>query len=370
MKRAVWLTVMLGTQVASAKPLPPDWKVTVAKGRLMATHAGTSVRIDSSSAKIEKLLGVELSADGTAIEARVQQCGSAKDPSDEPWIERQPLAAIEAAIENKLGMALHLKKKYAEAIPHFALAAQKAPSTWLYATNLLSAQAMGGKLDDADKTIATYGMKAGRPWFLWRLAVDPELKALRDRPGAKLAAAKPGTAKGDLHDKIAYSPLGFAATERYGMAFDGMPDGSTDSELVIVDLASGGLAFTTPTETLCVSDIEAETIDKACQKKFAKKNAANRKVADATLAQLGFDIVPNGAGLVPDGDFTAPDGRKLVGGTKIVSGKTTKDIDVAKLWFVGFVPKFAVLGSMDRQADPCGEGMAGTQLELTVVPTP
>jgi len=370
MKRSVGVVVLVVSAQALAKPLPADWKVTLVKGHVMATHAGASVRIDGGSARVDKLVSAQLSDDGSAIEATVQKCGMEKDPSDEPWVESAKLATLEATIENQLGMALHTKKKYADAIPHFALAAQKAPTTWVYATNLLSAQAMGGKLEDADRTIATYGLKAGRPWFAWRIAVDPELKALRDRPSAKLAAPKPGTAKGDLHEKIAYSPLGYAATERYGMAYDGMPDGSSDSELVIIDLASGSQALALPTEYLCATDIEATKIDQACQKKFAKKNAANRKVANATLAQLGFDILPKAAGIVPDGSFTAPDGRKLVDGTKIVAGKVLKEIEASKLWFVGFVPKYAVIGSMEKEADDCGDGMAGSQLQLTVVPTP
>lgn len=368
MMRAMCVAVMLLATTASAKPLPPGWKVKLVKSSLVASRDGVTATMPTGSTSIEKLVSAELSADGTAIEAKVEKCGSPTDGMDEAWVVSAKLAPLEATIENKLGMALHTKKKYADAIAKFTLAVQKDPTTYLYATNLLSAQAMSGKLDDADKTIATYGTKGGRMWFAWRLAVDPELKVLRDRPSAKLSAAKPGTAKGSLQGKIAYSPLGYAATESAGMGFDGSGGGPTDYHLAIIDLASGKEVHTVPTVTECGMDMETGKDDKACLKAAKKGNAAGRKAADALLAQFGFDLVPTGAGDPSAGDVTAADGRKIVDG-KLVIGKVTKDIDVNRLVFAGFVPKAVVIGSMERESGAC-DGMAGSEMELSVIATP
>ena len=371
MTRALCVVVVLSmTATASAKPLPPGWKVAVAKGSLVISRDGVSTT--AGSGQINKLLKVGVSDDGTTIEATVEKCGTAKDMMDEPWTESVKIAPIEAKIENKLGMALHTKKKYAEAIAKFMLAAQKDPTTYLYATNLLSVQAMSGKLDDADKTIATYGTKGGRFWFAWRLAVDPELKALKERPSARLGAAKPGTAKGDLADKIAYSPLGYAATETTGTVYDGDSDPGSDSSLTIIDLATGHEVHSVPTVHNCAVSMETQKPDKACERKSAKANATARKAADAFLAQFGFEVLPNASTAQVGEALVATDGRKFVPGSpdKIVAGKVTKEIDVSKLWFVGFVPKAVVIGSMERDSGECGDGMGGSQVAFTVIATP
>jgi hypothetical protein len=66
---------------------------------------------------------------------------------------------VEARFENVVGMKLLTKKQYANAIVHFALAAQKDPESPVFATNLLSAQSLAGKLDDGDRTITR--------WIYW-----------------------------------------------------------------------------------------------------------------------------------------------------------------------------------------------------------
>jgi len=362
------LVICLWWSAATAKPLPAGYKVSLVKKQVMITHDGVSVLLINGV--FGKLAGAELSDDGKTIVVKAQ----CTDEQPEP--EEVELAEVDAQIENMIGMSFHTKKKYDDAIKHFTLAAQKAPGTPLYATNLLSAQSMGGKLDDADKTIATYGKK-NVAWFAWRLAVDPDLKALKGRPGAKLDAPKRGTATSKLDGKIAYSPLGLVASEVSINMWDGIPDGSGESELEIVDIATGKELLHLPTAKTCGYD--PETImsdrpmyaDKACPSKEAAKAAANRKIADSILAQLGFDVVPNAYFEARGKDaVAAPDGRKVsVTDDKLIVGKTTKDLTVGEIWAVGFVPKGVAIVSRTKHVGRC-EADGPRSFYLTAVATP
>src|SRR5215467_3840459 len=164
--RGMQLLVVALCGVASAKPLPPGLKVTLTKKAVVVSRDGVSVPL--MPGEFGKLVSAELSADGKSIVVKAK-CADEDDPPDEI-----ALATVEAQLDNMVGMSFHNKKSYDEAIKRFTIAAQKDPATAMYATNLLSAQSMSGKLDDADKTIATLG-KRNPAWFAWRLAVDPEL---------------------------------------------------------------------------------------------------------------------------------------------------------------------------------------------------
>jgi hypothetical protein len=343
------IALLCVSTVASAKPLPDGMKVTLVKKRLMVSKDGLSVPLEDSKLPNDKLISAELSADGKTIVVKRARCDGMFDSSEDG--DTFPLAAAEARLENTAGMKLHTKKKYAEAAKHFAIAAQKDPATPLYATNLLSAQAMGKMFDDADKTIATYG-KSQIPWFAWRLAVDPELKALKGRPAAKLGPAARGKAKGSLRDKLAYSPLGLVATEVLVGLYDGDGDpGPLPSDLVIAAIGS-----------------DAELL------RLSTSGKAGRKAADALLAELGFDLVPGGLTNVLGGDtVTAADGRKLVEGSKVVmpKGATIDLSDKIDMRVVdaAFVPKAVVLVQSDKQLEEC-DGMGSYRFWLTAVATP
>ena len=345
------LLVVVVPAVVAAKPLPAGFKIDVIAHRLTASAGGESVELtDHDAGKLGK---VELDDDGKTLEIAVSLCEGMFGDEGEPIPFDLP--AIQAKLENLAGMRAQLKKKYADAIPHFTAAAKLDPETALYATNLLSAQAMAGKLDDADRTLATYASK-NVAWFAWRLQVDSDLRALRGRPSTKsLAAAKRGTAKTkQLGDSIAYSPLGLAAMELSYDMWDGIPDGSGSYQLVIVDLKTGKEALTLPTERTCAVDMEKAMrdnatnpppADKKCPAKEAAAAAPKLKVTDELLASLGFEIAPKAfEDAIKDGEMkkqiVARDGRKLdTDKMTIAKGKQTKAIQLSGRPFgFAFVP--------------------------------
>jgi hypothetical protein len=336
MKLAVLLLLVAST--AFAKPLPAGMKIALQKERVVATSKGFTVPLWETRVPVEKVISAELTDDGN-IAVMLAKCG---ETFDDP--ETIPLAVVEAKLANMAGMAAHRKKQYAEAIAQFTLATQKDASVAMYATNLLSAQAMAGKLDDADQTIATYG-KNRVPWFAWRLAVDPELKALKARPAAKLGAPKAGTAKGDLRDKLAYSPLGYVATEINIDLYDGIPT-KVPSVVVIVDIATS--------------------------KELLRLPAKNRKDANMMLALLGFDIVPKAyVDTYQETTVKAADGRMLELGDKpkLTVGKSATELPWDdRVVGAGFVPKGVVGILKGRVMASCAEGM--TELAVVAAPTP
>src|SRR5438067_3520064 len=135
---------------ALAKPLPDGLKVFVEKGKPVASKSGMIVPLrDDSLSDFDRLLDAHLSDDGASIVIRANRCHGMLEGPDESSV---PLAKVEARLDNALGMARHLKKQYADAIPRFAAAVAKDPDTAMYATNLLSAQSLAKQLDDADQT--------------------------------------------------------------------------------------------------------------------------------------------------------------------------------------------------------------------------
>lgn len=358
--------------LAVAKPLPPGLQIHVVKNRLVATAGGETVELTDHDA--DKLGKVEVSDDGDWINVEVTLCGGMMGGGDEGPVPFS-LVDVQARLENLAGMRAHLKKKYADAIPHFAAAARLDPATALYATNLLSAQTMAGKLDDADQTIATYSAK-NMPWFAWRLLVDSDLEALRGRPSTnRLAAPRRGSARSKLGslpgDRMLYSSLGFAATElEYNMA-DGIPDGSGSFQLVIVDLATGHELLTLPTENRCAPD------DKKCAAKEAAAAVPRRKIADELLATLGFEPAkPAQSGTDDKGEtkkeIVAPDGRKLVTDKLLlVHGKKSKTIQLdGRPFEYAFVPGALVVISRTGKHIARCDADGDYRLQLESFPDP
>ena len=258
------MALMVASTAARARPLPPELKSTIKAGIPYVERSGVAVRLTQINFpdRHSEVKAIELSDDGKDVVVRYSECG------DDPITAEVPLTSIEAYVENSLGMALHLKKDYAGAIAHFTVAAAKDLDTPLYATNLLSAQSMGGKLDDADRTLATYGAK-NIVWFAWRLQVDPELAALKRRPSTSpFAAAAPGHAQAAKLDFAAYSPMGGGITA------------SRLGEVVFHEVATGR---------------ELARLD--------------QKAADRVFAALGFEPLPKPKGSIDDDKITSLDGK-------------------------------------------------------------
>jgi hypothetical protein len=355
MKHVLGLVLVLAVGgVAVAKPLPAGLKISFANGKLTATQDGATVTLTSVKAK--KLVTAELSDDGKTIKVKLDGIPVVTNEIGEEEIDdglrEYGLGTVEAQLANSSGMGLSIKKKYADAIPHFTRAVQKDPDAPVYLTNLLSAQSLAGKLDDADAVIAQHGKRIA-PWLAWRLIVDGDLKALVGRPSAKLGAKGTGKAKGDLFDKVAYSPLGFAAVELVTNASMGDGSGPTDFALAFVDLKTGKQVLTLPTETKC---------QRGC-----KPSPAKRAVADKVLAMLDFDQLPDGyKNAVNEDEVASKDGRKLdiKNGQIIAGGKKIKLPDeLPQIWGVAFVPKAVVLETREKNGD-------FFEIGLVAIPTP
>ncbi len=288
--RLAWtIVVVAGTSAnAVAKPLPPDLKIVISKDHLAATKGGVTLPLFASDEGLggqvfQSLSKVELSADGKTIQLHAVGCiemGSDDDPPLEV-----SLASVEAKFENYAGMQLHLKKKYADAVPHFAAAAKGDPDLPLYATNLLSAQAMGGKLDDADQTLATYGTHA-IAWFGWRLAVDSDLKALKGRPSTKpFVVATPTKIAFDLNQDVAVSPLGIVAVGEW--ISQGM--GPITTEVGFYDLKRNALALRLTVDDASCVEQHSEMVDMpVCTKAQLAHTKANAAAANAQLGAYGM----------------------------------------------------------------------------------
>ena len=359
------LIVLLLSATAIAKPLPKGMKIAVDGDHVMLAQNGVTIRLPIHQNHVTKLTKAELSDDGKSIVVEVEDC------IEEGGEVTIALAPVQAQIENITGMGFHTKKKYADAITHFTAAVAADPDNALYVTNLLSAQAMSNKLTDADDTLAKYGKKFA-PWIAWRLDVDPELKSLVGRASAKLDAPKKGKATSKLEDKIAYSPLGFAATEvMTDIDVHGM-GGGANYELAIVSLATGKEVLRLPTESTCsVDPMSGEPDDKACAKREKVRAAKQRKVADDLLARLGFD--PLADDLSSDDDITAKDGRAYHGGDPptLTHGKKTVTFHPRfGIHSAAFVPGALVYVVEDRTVHDCsGSSLTGHRI-LFATPTP
>ena len=362
--RLAWTILVVAGSSASAgaKPLPPDLKIVLANDHLAATKAGVTVPLFAPGEGLggqvfQTLSKVELSADGKTIQFHAAGCFTAGG-DDEPPIEVS-LASVEAKFENYAGMQQHLKKHYADAITHFAAAAKGDPELPLYATNLLSAQAMAGKLDDADQTLATYGPHAVG-WFGWRLTVDSDLKALKGRPSTKpFVAATPTKIAFELDQDVAVSPLGVVAVGEW--IAQGM--GPNTTELGIYDLKRNALALRlTVDDTGCVLKSADMPMDlPICTKAQLARTKANAAAANAQLAAYGMvkrktvwtDMMSADTAKVvsPDKSITLAFHDGVVTATHGKATATLKDVEdsVMKIGWAG-----DVVVIMHKQPYECG----------------
>jgi hypothetical protein len=348
MRSALVMVLVLAATPAFAKPLPPGLKVTFAKDKLTATQDGVSITLTTVKAK--KLVSAELSEDGSKLQIKLDGIKPVENEigevEEDDGRREYALTAVEAQLANTAGMGLSIKKKYADAITHFARAVQKEPAP-VYITNLLSAQSLAGKLDDADAVIAAHGKRIA-PWLAWRLVVDGDLKALAARPSVKLGMAGTGKARSKLDEQVAYSSLGFAASEIVTNASMGDGRGPTERGLAFVDLKTGKQVLLLPTETTCE--------DKACTKKYAPAALKQRAVADKVLAMLDFEQVAGGYHSAIDKDVVAAkDGRKIdfKASTIVIPGKKPLPLppELPEAWGVAFVPKAVVFVTRERNGD-------------------
>jgi hypothetical protein len=209
-------------------------------------------------------------------------------------------------------MALHLKKKYAEAVVPFAEAVEADPMTPVYITNLLSAQSRGKLFDAADETLTTYGPKR-RAWFGWRLAVDADLANVAGRPAAKaLVAPTPSKLTyPQLGEAVAVSPLGLVAVQEFN--FYGGPGAASGEDLAIYDLASGEQALRLTVIAVadaCVDPApgsDAMMMAQPCTAAMRRRADAGQREASRVLAILGFVKRPTTWVDAGDDVITSPD---------------------------------------------------------------
>jgi hypothetical protein len=345
MRSLALVVVLVGT--AAAKPLPDGLKVFVDKGRPMASRSGMIVPLrDDSISDYDRLLDAHLSDDGSYLVIRADRCKGMLGEPDEAMIA---LAQVDARIDNALGMAKHLKKEFADAMPRFQAAVAKDPLTPMYATNLLSAQSLAKKLDDADQTIAALAQTAA-PWLAWRLSVDPELANVKGRASAKaVVAAKPGHLKAkdiDLNGTIGYSPVGGGFFVKAVTTYSGGgPPGGYSLELGFASIATGREVLRlliAADEDLCGED---HMLPKCTGKQLAAV-AKRQKVADALLASLGFEAV--------EGEMKSLDELKEVETTDdmvtVTRGKATRKLplDRQRVRSAAVLPQGVVL-DLDRR---------------------
>jgi len=308
--------------VASAKPLPDGLKLFVEKGRPMVSRSGVIVPLrDDDISDYANLKDAHLSDDGAYIVIRGDRCNGI-EPDDELSV---PLAKVEARIENSLGMMKHVKKAYADAIPHFAAAVAKDPDVPMYATNLLSAQSLAKKFDDADATISALTAHAA-PWLAWRLSVDPELANVKSRAKGLVAEKRGHLKSADLDsDVIGYSPLGGGLVVTIvGTYTGGMPPSGT-SELGFASLVTGREVLRLTIRTMEEECGDYPGMTKCTQKQLAPV-AKRRKAADALLAQLGFEKVDAEMKSVDDVDGLAINDDTVT----FTRGKTKKTLTIVR----------------------------------------
>ncbi len=287
------LVVVLGVSIAHAKPLPPGMTVVMKNDHLYVVKGGVSVPLfddqdPRSDVPYSEPKNAQLSADGKLIQLEGGSCLVSED-----GLDRVPLAVVEARFENVTGMGFHLKKQYADAIAHFAAAVKADPDTPLLATNLLSAQSLGGKLEDADRTLALFGPK-NPAWFGWRLAVDSDLVPLRGRPSTKPFVAKPTKLVLDDNTGAAISPLGVVAISEGIYQGMGMGSGSA-SYLALYDLAQNRLLLrlplVSPADACFVhppKDVPPGAVGPPCTKDQLAHTSEHRRVASAIVGSLGM----------------------------------------------------------------------------------
>jgi hypothetical protein len=373
--RTIVLAVLLIGAPALAKPLPKGMKVTVVNGRPMVVQGGHKVALLDGEQEGGDTIEASLSDDDRTIHVTWDRCGMG-DPDAMDVID-EPMSHVTARFENLAGMAAHLKKKYDEASRRFAAAVAANPEP-VFVTNLLSAQSMGGKLDDADHTIATWGPKM-RAWFAWRLAVDSDLANVRTRAAATaLAAARPGTAKAsDLDGKLAIAGT-LVATQGY--QGNGGPGSPVETDVIVYDTAAQREVLRLPLATMedaCDPDGGDDAMLPKCTKRQLAAQAARTKAADAVLAALGMNVA---AGAIVDppaddkGELRSPDGKSKIvddgGDLKVTAGgKTFETQPTDRLVKIGFANGQVLLELAVRHVYRCDDDSFRDEL-VTAAPDP
>jgi len=331
--------------LAAAKPLPAGIKLELKKGRPMLTSGGATVPFADDTLADWDTATAELSEDGADVTVSGTRCK--KKLAGDAAKQKIPLARLEAKLENAAGEALLAKKKWADATARFDAAIRKDPLVAHYAANLLLAQVKAGKLDDADKTLATAG-KRHIAWFAWRLEVDPALAKLKARPSAKaIAAPTPGKARGPtLADAFAYSPLGMTATRTAS--------------------GEGGSGAELPME---VSFTEIATGREVLRLSMAK--GAPAALIDRLLVTLGFTFEGMFADTRQGKSHSTTDGRALLvrdGTITFQKGAVTKPVTITNVVGVGFIPGGAVFLTRYEHVFRCDDKSYRT--ELRAMPNP
>jgi len=359
--------VVLGWwSIAAGKPLPDGTKVVLVKDQLFFVDHDVTVPLYAAGDRelmwtFDSVRSVKLSDDDKTIEIEGSICSymMAKDAASASF------DAVRARVENVRGMQLHLKKKYADAVAHFAAAVKLDPKTPVYATNLLSAQSMGKLLADADQTLATAGPRAVA-WFAWRLAVDSDLANLRGRASTRpfTSIARTKLAADALEGSVvAVSPAGFLALEQ-ATSFGMTPASSQD--LVIYD-QHGAEQVRVPLiefDDLCLD---------SCTKAQQAHTAEHRRAASELLGVLGFSTQHvRWVDVAGPGRVASPDKQVVVDVADdkitITHGKATSTVPVdGTVNRLGFAAGAIVI--VARTSHGCG-GTDNTWNDQSVVAVP
>lgn len=347
----VLLATLVAIPLASAKPLPKGMKIEVRKGRAMVTMGGPVVPVTADTlADWESVTG-ELSDDGKEITISGSRCK--KKLTGDQTKQKVALQQIEAKFENADGETVMAKKKYEEASGYFAAAMAMDPTVPLYASNLLVAQVKGGKLADADKTLATAG-KQHVAWFAWRLEVDPALASIKSRPSVKaLYPTTPGKARSPtLADAFAISPLGLAATRT--ASGEGGSGAELPMEVSFTEITSGR-------EVLRLPMGKGGKVD------------AQQALVDKLLVQLGFTFEGMFQDIRQGRSQSTSDGRAILvsdSGIAFQKGSLKVPVTMPNIIGVAFMPGGAVFVTRYEHLFRCDDKSYRTELHAMPDPVP
>jgi len=342
---------LVAVPLASAKPLPKGMKIEARKGRAIVTMGGPVVPVAKDTLGDWESVTGELSDDGKTITITGTRCKS-KLTGDQTK-QTVPLAELEAKFENADGETVMKKKKYEEAAGYFAAAVALDPSEPLYASNLLLAQVKGGKLEDADKTIASAG-KQHVAWFAWRLEVDPGLASIKSRPSVKaLYPTTPGKARSPtLADAFAISPLGLAATRT--ASGEGGSGAELPMEVSFTEITSGREVLRLPMGKGGKVDAEQALVDKL-------------------LVQLGFTFEGMFQDIRQGRSHSTQDGRAMLVTEKSITfqkGPLKVPVTMPNIIGVGFMPGGALFVTRYEHLFRCDDKSYRTELRSMPDPVP
>jgi len=342
---------LVAVPLATAKPLPKGMKVEVRKGRAIVTMGGPVVPVTGDTLADWEAVTGELSDDGKEITISGTRCK--KKLTGDQTKQKVTLQQIEAKFENADGETVMAKKKYEEAAGYFAAAMAMDPTVPLYASNLLLAQVKGGKLADADRTLATAG-KQNVAWFAWRLEVDPGLASIKARASVKaLFPKEPGKARSPtLADAYAISPLGLAATRT--ASGEGGSGAELPTEVSFTEISSGREVLRLPMGKGGKVDAEQALVDKL-------------------LVQLGFTFEGMFQDIRQGRSHSTPDGRAMLvtdTGITFQKGSLKAVVTMPNIIGVGFMPGGALFVTRYEHLFRCDDKSYRTELHAMPDPMP